>query len=236
MYKGNKILGLIPARGGSKGLPRKNILPLLGKPLIAWTIEQALACSYIDQVIISTDSNEIINISKKYGADVPFVRPDHLATDTARGVDVAIHAIEWSTKNNNPFNLVMLLQPTSPLRITEDLNYAIEQLFDKNAQAIVSVCETEHHPYWSNVLPADGSMNDFLTPYALGRNRQELPVFYRLNGAIYLAYCDYLRNYGNFLGENTYAYIMPQYRSIDIDTEIDFGLAELMLKKPIVYP
>ena len=164
MYKGKNILGLIPARGGSKGLPRKNIKPLLGKPLIAWTIEQALASRYLDRVVVSTDNKEIAEISKKYGAEVPFMRPKELAEDNAKGIDVVLHAIDWLKENNKrkQYDLMMLLQPTSPLRATEDIDKAIETLFLKEAKAIVSVCEVAHHPLWANTLPKNGCMKDFI--------------------------------------------------------------------------
>jgi len=235
MYKGRTILGLIPARGGSKGLPRKNIKPLLGKPLIAWTIEQALASKYLDKVVVSTDDKEIAEISKKYGAAVPFMRPKELAEDNAKGIEVVLHAIDWLKKNNKQkqYNLLMLLQPTSPLRSTEDIDKAIEILFLKEAKAIVSVCEADHHPLWANTLPGDGCMKDFIKKEIMNKNRQELPVFYRLNGAIYSAYCDYIKERKSFFGKETFAYIMPKSRSVDIDNEVDLKLAEILVKNNI---
>ena len=230
MYREKTIIGLIPARGGSKELPRKNIRPLLGKPLIVWTIKQALASEYLDRVIVSTDNKEIAEISKKYGAEVPFMRPKELATDKAKGIDVVLHVIDWMKRNDNLYDLIMLLQPTSPLRTKEDIDKAIELLFLKKAKAIVSVCEVSHHPYWSNMLPPDGCMADFIKPEIANKNRQELPTFYRLNGAIYLAYWSYLREQRTFFGQETFAYIMPRDRSIDIDSEIDLKLAEILMK------
>jgi len=223
MYKGKNILGLIPARGGSKGLPGKNIKPLLGKPLIAWTIEQALASKYLDRVVVSTDDKKIAEISKKYGAGVPFMRPKELAEDNAKGIDVVLHVISRLKENNKKksYDLIMLLQPTSPLRTKEDIDKAMKLLFLKEANAIVSVCEVDHHPLWSNTLPEDGCMKNFISQEITNKNRQELPVFYRLNGAIYLAYCNYVKEQKSFIGEKTFAYIMPKERSIDIDDEID---------------
>ena len=232
MYKGKNILGLIPARGGSKGLPRKNIKPLLGKPLIAWTIEQALVSKYLDKVVVSTDDKEIAEISKKYGADVPFIRPKQLAEDNAKGIDVVLNALDWFRENDKrkQYDLIMLLQPTSPLRKSEDINKAIELLFLKKAKAIVSVCEADHHPLWANTLPGDGCMKDFIRKEIINKNRQELPKFYRLNGAIYLAYCNYIEKCKSFFNKDTFAYIIPKERSIDIDNEIDFKLAEILIK------
>ena len=235
MYKGKNILGLIPARGGSKGLPRKNIKPLSGKPLIAWTIEQALASKYLDRVVVSTDDKEISDISKKYGAEVPFVRPKELAKDNTKGIDVVLHAIDWLKENDKQkqYGLIMLLQPTSPLRATEDIDKAIELLFLKEAKAIDSVCEVDHHPLWANTLSEDGCMKDFIRIEIMNKNRQELPVFYRLNGAIYLAYCKCLKERKSFLGEETFAYVMPKSMSVDIDNEIDFELAQILMKNNI---
>jgi len=235
MYKDKTILGLIPARGGSKGLPRKNIKSLLGKPLIAWTIEQALASKFLDRVIVSTDDKEIAEISKKYGAEIPFMRPKELAENNAKGIEVVLHAIDWFRGNDKrkQYDLIMLLQPTSPLRTIKDIDKAIELLFLKEAKAIVSVCEVDHHPLWANILPKDGCMKDFIRREVMNKNRQELSVFYRLNGAIYLAYCDYIKEQESFFGEKTFSYIMPRERAIDIDNEIDFELAQILMKNNI---
>ncbi len=234
MYNGSSILGIIPARGGSKGLPRKNIRPLLGKPLIAWTIEQALSSEYIDRVIVSTEDEEIAEISKKFGAEVPFIRSRELASDNAEQIDVIIHAINRLEMNNDFHDLVILLQPTSPLRTSKDIDSSVELLSLKNAKAIVSVCEVEHHPYWTNILPSDGCMENFLRPEIINKNRQELPVFFRLNGAVYLAYSDYLKAQRKFFGKKTFAYLMPRERSVDIDTDIDFRLAEILMSKRVL--
>ena len=235
MYKRKTILGLIPARGGSKGLPRKNIKSLLGKPLIAWTIEQALASKYLDRVVVSTNDKEIAEISKKYGAEIPFMRPKELAEDNAKGIDVVLHVIDWLKKNDRrkQYDLIMLLQPTSPLRKSEDIDKAIELLFLKEAKAIISVCEVDHHPLWANTLPKDGCMKDFIRKEIKNKNRQELPLLYRLNGAIYLAYCDYIKQCKSFIGKETFAYKMLRERSIDIDDEIDFKLAQILMKNNI---
>ncbi len=229
MYNDKSFLGIIPARGGSKGLRNKNILPIAGKPLIAWTIEQALSSKYLDKVIVNTDSIEITDISKKYGADAPFLRPNDLATDEARMIDVVLYAMEHLEEDGYFYDSVMLLQPTSPLRTVFDIDSAIEMMITNSAGAVVSVCEMEHHPYWSNSLPHDKCMKDFLKPEVRNKNRQQLPVFYRLNGAIYLAYSSYLKGHRDFIGDRTYAYIMSKERSVDIDSELDFKLAELLL-------
>ena len=232
MINGKSVLAIIPARGGSKGLPGKNIKELCGNPLIAWSIEAAKACSSIDKVMVSTDDDQIANVAKKYGAEVPFTRPPELASDTASTIDVIFHAINW-LKEHEDYRpeYILLLQPTSPLRSRKDINGAIQMLKDKEARAVVSVCETDHHPWWSNILPEDGNMKDFLRPEILNKRRQDLPVFYRLNGAIYLADTDYLHECNGFLGLETFAYVMPKNRSIDIDAEMDFKLASLLMEK-----
>lgn len=232
MINGKRILAIIPARSGSKGLPGKNIKDLCGKPLIAWTIEQTLGCGIVDKIVVSTDDRKIAEVAKKYGAEVPFIRPTELASDTASTIDVILHTVDWFEKNENyqPTH-ILLLQPTSPLRTAADIKGAIQTLKDKNARAVVSVCETDHHPWWSNTLPENDNMKDFLRPEILNKRRQDLPVFYRLNGAIYLADTDYLYKCNGFLGPNTFAYEMPKERSIDIDSALDFKLAALLLEE-----
>lgn len=231
MYEGQKILGFIPARSDSKGLACKNTKLLLGKPLIAWTIQQARGSKYIDRVIVSTESKDIAEISEKYGADVPFLRPEELATDETKIIDVVLHAINWLEQYDCVYDLVVLLQPTSPLRISDDIDGAIRLLFLKKAMGIISVCEAEPHPYWANILPDDRNMSNFLKPEVVNKNRQELPKLYRLNGAVYLGYCDYIKMQKSFFGNDTFAYIMPKERSIDIDSIFDFEIAEYFLSK-----
>ncbi len=231
MYENKSILAIIPARSGSKGLANKNIRLLFGKPLIVWTIEQAFASNHIDKIIISTDDEEIAEVSRKTGADVPFIRPKELATDETSSMDVVLHAIDWIEKFDKAYDLIILLQPTSPNRISEDIDNSIELIFHKNASSIVSVCKVDHHPHWSNTLPPDGCMVNFVRTEIAYQNRQELSNFYRLNGAIYLAYCDYLKTQKSFFGDETYAYIMPGERSIDIDCQIDFEFAEFLLQR-----
>ncbi len=231
MYKGKKILALIPARGGSKGLPRKNVRNLCGKPLIAWTIEQAKKSKYLDKIIVSTDNEEISSVSRQYGAEVPFIRPKELATDTAKMVDVIKHGLDWLKDNSYVYDIFVLLQPSSPLRLDEDIDKSLELLFSKDALAIVSVCEVDGDKNLVNSIPENGNMKDFIDSDTANRNRQEFPQFYRLNGAVYLAYPDYLRKQNSFFGAATFAYIMPRERSIDINTEIDFQFVEFLLQK-----
>jgi len=233
MFDGKKILAIVPARGGSKGLPKKNIRALGSKPLIAWSIEAGKQSRYIDKVTVSTDSQEIAAIAQQWGGEVPFIRPAELATDDAKGIDAILHAIHWHHDNGEQFDLVFVLQPTSPLRTADHIDQAIELLFEKNAGAIVSVCPVDHHPWWCNSLPEDGRMKDFLRPEILNTNRQELPPFYRLNGAVYVADIAFLEATHSFMGDETFAYIMTAESSIDIDSAFDFKLAELLLSKHV---
>lgn len=231
MHNGKRILAIIPARGGSKGLPGKNIRETAGKPLIAWSIEAARQSCFVDEVIVSTDCEKTAQIAKLWGGHVPFLRPPELATDTAKGMDVILHALSWRQALSPPIDLILVLQPTSPLRTAEDIDQAIALFFTKNAKVVVSVCPVDHHPWWSNTLPEDGNMGDFLRPEVINTNRQELPPFYRLNGAIYLADAPFLHETQSFMTSETYAYVMPLECSVDIDTLLDFRLAELLLRE-----
>ncbi len=232
MINGKSLLAIMPARGGSKGLPGKNIKEFCGKALIAWSIEQAKSCDNIDRVVVSTNDKNIAEVARKYGAEVPFMRPAELASDVASTIDVIFHCLDWLEKHDDyQPAYIMLLQPSSPLRTLEDINTAIKMLLDKKAKAIVSVCKTDHHPWWSNILSEDDNMKDFLRTDILNKRRQDLPVFYRLNGAIYLAETDYLHECNGFFGPHTFAYKMPRTRSVDIDSDIDFELAALLLEE-----
>lgn len=227
-----KILAIIPARGGSKRLPHKNILPLGGKPLIAWTIEAALKSIYITDVIVSTDNKEIASISQKYGAKVPFIRPSDISNDVATSIDVVKHAVNYQKECFcKEYDTIILLQPTSPLRRVEDIDSAIEEMMKRNADSIISMCECEHPPVWSNILPNDFSLTNFDQVEYLNVRSQDIPTFYRYNGAIYLSNINRLvrENQFNF-DTKSFAYIMPQDRSIDIDSLLDFRFAEVLIK------
>ena len=220
------FLAIIPARGGSKRLPRKNILDLCGKPLISWSIEAALKSKYISKVVVSSDDEEILNISSNFGADI-IKRPYELANDTATTFDAIKHTID----NLEKYDYIVLLQPTSPLRNEKHIDEAIELLEEKQADAIVSVCEMDHSPLWSNTLPKDGNMRGFLREEILNKRSQDLEKYYRLNGAIYICKTDkLLENKSFFLKDNIFAYIMDRKSSIDIDEEIDFLFAERVIE------
>lgn len=230
MINNYHVVALIPARGGSKRLPKKNIKLLDGKPLIAWSIECAKKSQYVDQIIVSTDSQQIKDISENYGANVPFIRPDYLSNDTATTYDVLQHAIE-SLALNKPNILLVLLQPTSPLRTTEELDKAIEYFIQKNALGVVSVSEMEHSPLWANVLPDDDNMLNFLPNNIVGKRSQDLPTYYRINGSIYIYdIVSLLQNKRVFFDERVFAFITVPDTSVDIDTMLDFKIAESILE------
>lgn len=223
------MLAIIPARGGSKGLPGKNIKDLLGKPLIGYTIEAALRSKNIESILVSTDSNEIANVARSLGAKVPFIRPDHLSHDTAQAIDVYLHAINYQMNQGNRVDNVIVLQPTSPLRSTEDIDSAIEMFYTKKADSVISYCK-EHHPiYWHKRIDESGKFIDIFKENTLV-NRQELGTSYFPNGSIYVFKRELLES-RRYYSENSFAYIMPRNRSVDIDTLDDFELAEFYLKK-----
>lgn len=224
------ILGIIPARGGSKGLPRKNIKHLCGKPLIAYTIEAAKESKLTDRVIVSTDDEEIAYISKKYGAEIPYLRPKELSSDSSPTIDAILHMIDYLEKSEGyrP-DYILLLQCTSPLRDSKSIDESINRLITSEFDALVSVCEAEVNPYWANVFDGD-KLKHFIEEGKKINRRQDLPKVYRLNGAIYLIKTEVLKAYRTFEPDSLTGYIMDEYSSIDIDTELDFKIAELIIK------
>lgn len=225
MLNGKTFLAIIPARGGSKRLPRKNILDLASKPLIGWSIEAGLKSKYIDKVIVTSDDEEILNIAKQFGSDT-IKRPDALANDTATSFDTIKHTIDNAAK----YNYIVLLQPTSPLRTAEQIDEAIAFLESKKANAVVSVCEMDHNPLWSNTLPEDGNMGSFLRDEVKNKRSQDLESYFRLNGAIYI--CDTSRLLDEksfFISDDIFAYKMDRESSVDIDEKIDFQFAEILI-------
>jgi CMP-N-acetylneuraminic acid synthetase len=227
------ILGLISARGGSKGIPYKNIKPLNGKPLIAYTIEQARESKCLTRLIVSTDDENIADMAKEYGAEVPFMRPNELAQDHTPGIDVVLHAIDWLNTNEGYCpDAIMLLQPTSPFRMAADIDNAVAIYNERNPLSLVSVCIADDNPYWMM------SINDGILTPLFGHidhtRRQDLPKAYKLNGAIYISSPAVLKERRTFFTENTMPYIMPRERSMDIDDMLDFHIAEYLLKEGII--
>lgn len=226
-----KVLAIIPARGGSKRVPRKNVRDLCGKPVIAYTIEAALESSVFSRIIVSTDDDEVAGVAKRLGADVPFMRPPELAQDDTPGIEPVLHAVCWLDEHERyrP-DYVMLLQPTSPLRTAKDIEAAVQLAQKKQADSVVSVCSVDQHPYWMKQITEDGRLVDFLLLDRAYTRRQDLPSVYALNGAIYLARREVLLKQQTFYTDRTYAYIMPPERSLDIDIPWDLYLADLILK------
>jgi len=219
-------IAIIPARGGSKRLPGKNIKLLADKPLIAWTIEAALESNVFDHVFVSTDSDEIAQVSKAFGAEVPFLRPMELATDNATTNDVVTHLVEWfEEEHHKEVTTIAILQPTSPLRNAQNIQEAFEVMKGKHAKAVISVCELEHPIQFCNKLGSDGSMDGFIKQDNIKRT-QDLEPYYRLNGAIYIFLRSYVSKLSKLYSEGTYSYLMSRSSSIDIDTLDDFILAE----------
>ena len=225
MSNKRKIIAVIPARGGSKRLPGKNTKLFCGKPLISWTIEAAKKSKYLDEILITSDDSSILEIANKYG--VSFIdRPKSLAIDTANTSDVLLHALSMQ---NLEFDFVILLQPTSPLRSHKQIDEAIELLFEKSSVSIVSVCECEHSPVWSNRLPGNFSMKGFVSEGYEGARSQDIDIYYRLNGAIYIIDITVFKKLRKLLIDDSYAYVMNTENSIDIDTIYDFVCAESLM-------
>lgn len=225
------VFALIPARKGSKGIPRKNIREIAGKPLIAWTIEAARAARGVDAVVVSTEDAEIAEIARCWGADVPFLRPAALAEDDTPGIDPVFHAISMLP----PHEAVLLLQPTSPLRSTEDIDGLLAVVERTGAPSVVSLRESHDHPDWMYRMNGEGQLDPLLptppTPPAV--RRQDLPPVYALNGAIYYARTAWLQEHRSFIGPGTLGYAMPDERSVDIDDPLDWRFAELLLMNPV---
>lgn len=226
MIGSKKLLAVIPARGNSKRLPGKNLKSLLGKPLITWSIDAALKSKYIDRIIVSTDDEEIAKISRRNGAETPFIRPNSLARDNSQSIDVVTHTIKMLKDSNDEYDYVILLQPTSPFRNSIHIDEAVETLIEKSASAIISTTKSDINPKWMNTIPESGDMTSFLDKKYQNKRSQDLPVYYQLNGAIYLSKVKNLIQQNTFfLKKNTYAYIMDKKSSIDIDDHFDFDYA-----------
>jgi len=228
MLKNNSFLAIIPARGGSKRLENKNVIDFAGKPLVSWTISSSIKSKYIDRTIVSTDSDLIKNIAIKFGAEVPFKRPDEYSTDNSSREEVISHVVDFLNKTKQEsYDYIVYLQPTSPLRNEIDIDKAIEYLFEKKADALVSVCKLDHPIEWTGVLPLDRDMKEFINNIDLETRSQDFPERFRLNGAIYICKTNkFCESATVFLKENIFAYEMPRNVSIDIDEEIDFIIAE----------
>ena len=223
-----KILAIIPARAGSKGIKDKNIIPLDRKPLIAYSIEAALKSKYIDKVVVTTDGEEIANVARKYGAEVPFLRPNYLASDTAKTIDAVIHCIQEMKKLGEEYDYMVLLQPTQPLRQAWHIDEAIELILEKNEEALVSVSKVKDHPILMRTIDENGHAINLLAGSSTKR-RQEFPDFYKVNGAIYINKINENLNNDTSLNDNKLVYIMDEKYDVDIDEILDLQIAEIAM-------
>lgn len=221
------IMGLIPARGGSKGIIGKNIKPLNGRPLVCHTINEALKSKYLDRIFVSTDDSLIAKISENCGAKI-IVRPSELAKDSSPTIDAIFHAID-TIKNDYIPDIVVLLQPTSPLRDANDIDAAIELFLETDCDSVISICKFDHSPYWSFKIN-NGFLQSLFGEKYLNTRRQELPEIYKPNGAIYITSLGNLYKNKGFYCEKMIPYQMSPEKSIDIDNEIDFKIAEMIIK------
>jgi len=230
MHKGHRILCVIPARGGSKGLPGKNIRDLAGKPLIAHSIDQAKQSRYIDRVVVSTDSDEIARVARSFGAEVPFLRPAELATDKSSTIDVLLHAMDWmEQKERFAFDILLLLHVTAPLRTVGDIDACVEQLVDMKCDNVFSVTEAHRNPYF-NMVERRGNTVRLVKESAVVTRQAASPVF-DMNCSIYVWWKDVLRKKKGLFLDRTETYIMPKERSFDIDDIVDFRIVEMLLKE-----
>lgn len=225
MIGGQRVLAIIPARGGSKGLPRKNVLPLGGRPLIAWTVRAALDATHVDRVVLSSDDDEIAQAAREAGCEVPFRRPAHLAQDASSTADVVLHALQELPG----YEWLVLLQPTSPLRTAQDIDSAISLCHVHNAPGCVSVTEACQSPYWMYRIDQGMQLQPLLGDDAQHGRRQDLPPVFVLNGAVYVVRTDDFLRTRRFVGPGTLAHLMPQDRSIDIDTASDLEAAQKLV-------
>ncbi len=228
-----KNIAVIPARSGSKGLPDKNIKPVNGKPLLAYTIEAALESGCFDTVHVSTDSERYAEIARRYGADVPFLRSAALATDTASTWDAVREVLARYDELSKRFDTMMLMQPTTPLRTGEDVKEAYALFQKKQAKSVIAVCEVDHSPLWCDTIPDSGSMKGFGRKDLAWVNRQDLRPYYRVNGAIYLLSVNGINipPDDEIYEDNCYALFMDRKKSVDVDSEDDLALVEFLLAR-----
>jgi N-acylneuraminate cytidylyltransferase/CMP-N,N'-diacetyllegionaminic acid synthase len=226
-----RVLGVITARGGSKGLRGKNIRPFLGKPLILWTLETAISAPSIDTVIVSTDDEKIAEVVKMAGGRVPFLRPNFLAHDTASSVDVVLHAVEYMQDMGEIFDIVVLLEPTSPIRDKNDIEFALKILNENKAGSVVSICRAEtQHPAFMYHLDEEKRLNPYTGIQPNKVRRQDIPSLYFLEGTVYCSRIDTLRSECSFYHSSTLGYEVPKWKSIEIDDIYDFVMAESLMR------
>lgn len=233
MYKNKRVLAIITARGGSKGLPKKNIRPLAEKPLIGWTLEQAKACPYVDEIFVSTDCNEIAKVCEDFGVKVPFLRPDELALDTSSSMDVVEHVINSLEKENKFFDYILLLEPTSPLRKKDDLANAVEKLFNNpNADGIISLGEVHmEHPMIVKKVTDDEKIVPYIDEVKKITQRQQADKAYFPYGVVYMVKTEIFKEKKMFYTENVIPYFIERWQNYEIDDIFDFLCIEAILKE-----
>jgi CMP-N-acetylneuraminic acid synthetase len=223
------VLGLINARGGSKGVPRKNVKPLCGKPLIVYSIEAGLGSRIISELVVSTEDEEIANIARKWGAQVPFIRPAHLSVNNVKQMGAVLHAIDFLEKEwGKEYDIVVLLQPTSPLRTSRDIDCAVEKMINTGADSVVSFTEVRQHPYQMYRLENERPVKLIDAPRT---RRQEFPAVFMLNGAVYAARRDVIIQKRSFIGDKCVGFVMSQAESVNIDTYLDWEIAEILMER-----
>lgn len=228
MIGAQTVLGLITARGGSKGVPRKNLRLLGGKPLIAWTIEAAQKSAYLDRLILSSDDMEIIDTARRWGCEAPFVRPPELATDSSDSLSVVKHALEALDRS---YDYLVLLQPTSPLRSAGDIDACLTLCHERDVSSCVSVVEAEKTPFWMFKRDESGTLVPLFAPEEMPARRQDAPPVYVLNGAVFVAGTNHLKSGGSFVASDTVSHVMTKAVSVDIDTENDLALLQWRLER-----
>lgn len=227
MIDGKRVIAIVPARGGSKGIKNKNIVDIAGKPLIAYSLNAAQESKYIDAIVVSTDSAQIADVAEKYGASVPYLRPDKLATDTAKTIDVIVELLNTLSNRGDIYDILVLLQPTSPLRTAEDIDRALEMHIENQGASIVAVSEVADHPVLMRYVDENGKLDKLLNENSTVR-RQDMRKVYRVNGAIYINRIEEI-NAATSFNDNELGYIMSKERSVDIDTPVDLELMKYYL-------
>ncbi|HKP95129.1 MAG TPA: acylneuraminate cytidylyltransferase family protein [Fibrobacteria bacterium] len=225
--KKSSVLGLIPAKGGSQRLARKNVLPLGGKPLLQWAVDAALQSGVLDRLIVSTEDTEIAEVARKLGAEVPFLRPAHLAKDPYGVVDVGLHALETLREAGQAYHTLVILLPTCPLRTAEDIAGAYRQFREAGAESLMSVALCDHTPF--TALKLEGTRLSHWFPEYLGAKPGGLPAAYRPNGAIHVLDVESFERKKSYTAQPLMGYLMPPERSVDVDTFQDLAMAEVLL-------
>ncbi|MEH7494539.1 acylneuraminate cytidylyltransferase family protein [Neobacillus niacini] len=228
MYQNKRFIAIIPARGGSKGIPNKNIIDVNGKPLIQYSIDAAKASKYIDSIVVSTDSVEIAEVAAQCGADIPALRPEYLASDKAKTIDALLHMVEVLRRVGEEFDYLVLLQPTQPLRQGFHIDEAIETMMSRNSKSLVSISKVNEHPVLMRTQNLDGTLKNILNVSSTIR-RQDFPDFYKVNGAIYINALDHTFNQDTSLNDNEIGYAMDSKYDVDIDEPIDLEIAKIKL-------